>query len=233
MNAAYIETPNLFNGVLLTTELESEFVAGGVVQATPHASAVDLGRVEAFYWALVGGLLNLPHAMFTGSSLSPNQADRPFGNGGVWSGPSVAHKTGYVREVFGLTIVDLAAVLGVERKTIYSWLDEENEPRLKPRHAARLQAVYLIAAEWVKDELGVGSRLFNTEILGTSLKSLLCAEVIDRSEVYRLFDSLRSLARMPSKQPSLADQLDALGFAMPPSTSKSAADDFVRDVPIE
>ncbi|MGP6206077.1 helix-turn-helix domain-containing protein [Microbacterium sp. F2] len=57
-----------------------------------------------------------------------------------------------IRLAFGLSVTDLAAVLGVERPTIYSWLKDGSTPA--PARLARVQQVLALADTW--SELGVG-----------------------------------------------------------------------------
>jgi excisionase family DNA binding protein len=51
-----------------------------------------------------------------------------------------------VRSELGLTITELATILGVERPTIYAWLSETVVPY--PRNRRRLQELYRIALAW-------------------------------------------------------------------------------------
>ena len=51
-----------------------------------------------------------------------------------------------IRSAFGLTTKDLAAVLRVERQTIYAWIRGENDPSLD--NSRRLRAIFSYAEEW-------------------------------------------------------------------------------------
>lgn len=58
-----------------------------------------------------------------------------------------------IRKSFALTVTDLAAVLGVERPTIYSWLKDQSTP--SPARRQRMGLVLRLADGWVSATGGV------------------------------------------------------------------------------
>lgn len=58
-----------------------------------------------------------------------------------------------IRKSFALTVTDLAAVLGVERPTVYSWLKDQSTP--SPARRQRMGLVLYLADMWVSASGGV------------------------------------------------------------------------------
>lgn len=69
---------------------------------------------------------------------------------------SVTELLDNIRKAFGLSIKALAAVLGVERPTIYAWL--KGSINLRPENSNRLAAVAALADEWLMNALDSDGR---------------------------------------------------------------------------
>jgi transcriptional regulator with XRE-family HTH domain len=58
-----------------------------------------------------------------------------------------------IRKSFALTVTDLAAVLGVERPTVYSWLKDQSTP--SPARRERMGLVLRLAGTWMSTTGGM------------------------------------------------------------------------------
>jgi len=64
---------------------------------------------------------------------------------------TVEELVGSIRAAFGLTVVDTARVLGVERPTVYSWLRGESTPTSSNRK--RIERVFEMAEIWLSKDM--------------------------------------------------------------------------------
>lgn len=61
---------------------------------------------------------------------------------------STSERVNLIRETFRLSVTDLAAVLAVERPTIYSWLKDASTP--STANEKRLQSISALASVWIR-----------------------------------------------------------------------------------
>lgn len=130
-----------------------------------------------------------------------------------------------LQAAFGLSIQDLAAVLGITRPQLYKWLDAANDIKLQETSRARLATVERIASEWVarasaplsavsKEPLAVGA---------SSVFDLLSADVIDDGRVIAAFDEL--VGKLQEKPKSRSQRLREAGFTRRPSVRSLPSDE--------
>lgn len=93
----------------------------------------------------------------------------------------------------GMSVGILGEVLGVERKALYGLLDR-GEPLAETRVADRLADVYAALHEETGGPLRFLLRMWERELPGGSLKSLLMAHKIDQAAVAVAIDALRPAA---------------------------------------
>ena len=128
-----------------------------------------------------------------------------------------------IQSAFGLTITCLAAVLRVERPTIYAWLKETSMP--SPANAARLDKVAELADYWLRasegrqyvdlDRLIVQDRSLNALLRDDHLRTFVIertlAQIAKTPDAIRSPSiSLRDLARQRGIQTQAAGDLDVL-----------------------
>lgn len=88
----------------------------------------------------------------------------------------------FVQASLGLTVAQLACVLGVERQTIYNWLQIEQTAMLQTRTRTRLAQISDIARQWNQIcPMPIGKLAASLDIGGTSLIGLLSQTPIDES----------------------------------------------------
>lgn len=89
---------------------------------------------------------------------------------------------GFIRANLSLNITELAAVLKVERPTIYAWLRGDALPQQK--NIERLALIYSYAEEWAKHALmPAGDLVRSKNKNGKSIVSELSADIIDERYV--------------------------------------------------
>jgi hypothetical protein len=103
-----------------------------------------------------------------------------------------------IQSAFGLTVTGLAAVLRVERPTIYAWLKQTSAP--SPANALRARKVFGLAQLWLQASEGrQWGDLDRPIVEGKTLNSLL------RDEHLRTFvieTALSRIARAAAEEPS-------------------------------
>ena len=89
-----------------------------------------------------------------------------------------------VKNILGLTILDLAQILKVSRRTVYDWMDTE-EISLRGTNQNRLDQLYEISEQWQTEGLGpLGSYLYkSTEKGKPSLFVLLKREKLTLKKI--------------------------------------------------
>jgi transcriptional regulator with XRE-family HTH domain len=86
--------------------------------------------------------------------------------------PSLQNQVAFVRSSLSLQMKELAQAVGVERPTVYSWLNERNAPHAANRE--RLHALYRVAQHWSQlSAAPLGKALHETDADGVSVFSLL------------------------------------------------------------
>ncbi|MFT9289717.1 hypothetical protein [Gluconobacter oxydans] len=89
-----------------------------------------------------------------------------------------------------MPIAAIAEMIGVERKTIYSWLNEGVEA--DPRNFARLQSIAQLFFNERPNTLKYYSRMWKREMSdGSSLHSIICAKDLDVERAKRAIEWLR------------------------------------------
>jgi transcriptional regulator with XRE-family HTH domain len=120
-----------------------------------------------------------------------------------------------VREALGLSITDLASLLGVTRPTIYAWIQGKQEP--KPEMLARIQELYVVAQAAEALALPRMNRLVRRPLAsGPSLLVRLQRGDADAEA------ALMELAEMASREESQRQQSRA-SFAEPGSAHETAS----------
>lgn len=116
-----------------------------------------------------------------------------------------------IQAVFGLTISDLAAVLGITRQQFFRWLDDGNDVNPQEASSARFAAVERIATEW-RSRSAAPLRSMSRETLtsAATVFAMLTADAINEAEVVTAFDEL--VARLQTMPKSRSRRLSEAGF---------------------
>jgi transcriptional regulator with XRE-family HTH domain len=86
--------------------------------------------------------------------------------------PSLQDQIAAIRSSLSLQMKELAEAVGVERPTVYSWLNDRNTPHAANRD--RLQALYRIARKWNRlSPTPLAKQLHEPDTQGVSIFSLL------------------------------------------------------------
>lgn len=80
----------------------------------------------------------------------------------VEPGQTPSKLVGAIRSAFGLSVTDLASVLGVERPTIYSWLRDQSRPN--PARLERIGRVLHLADIWTTSRKDGATPLLDAKI---------------------------------------------------------------------
>jgi transcriptional regulator with XRE-family HTH domain len=97
----------------------------------------------------------------------------------------------FIQASMGLTVGQLASALGVERQTVYNWLQAERAPVLQTRTRNRLQQLADIARKWnERCSRPVGRLLTSLDVGGTTLLNLLSQTTIDDAAIVLAMDAL-------------------------------------------
>lgn len=85
-----------------------------------------------------------------------------------------------IRAHLSLTITELASSIGVERPTVYAWLEGRSKPRR--RNLDRMQKVFEIAQKWAEiSDLPVGNMVRHADESGGSVIELLRSGQMDNA----------------------------------------------------
>jgi hypothetical protein len=96
-----------------------------------------------------------------------------------------------VKAAFGLSVSQLAAVMGVKRPTIYSWFNDEGTQTLRRANRERIFELSHYASEWNERSLVSAQKYISVDLTGDgSLLELLCKPALIRNEIYRAFDAM-------------------------------------------
>jgi transcriptional regulator with XRE-family HTH domain len=105
-----------------------------------------------------------------------------------------ADKLAFIRSTLGFNISQLASAVGVERPTIYAWLDSRSEPH--PGNAARLDAICGLAAKWVRlSNMPLTSTLREKGARAEDVLILVEKSPFDESAVVAKFEELAGVPR--------------------------------------
>ena len=117
--------------------------------------------------------------------------------------PSVPEQIAFVRGALSLQMNELARAMGVERPTVYSWLNERNLPRDANRR--RLVDLYRIAWHWTRlSPLPLAEKLHEVDMRGISVLSLLAETPLPIELLQDRFDEAakRGVSKKRSSHPS-------------------------------
>lgn len=130
---------------------------------------------------------------------------------------TLADRIAVIRQYLSLSVSDFARVVGIERPTVYAWIDGESNPR--KANLERLRVLNAVAERW-KDMTGqpIG-RLLDERLPGETktLLELLAGE-IDADAVESLLERL-ALRRRERESTSVKGRLAAAGL---PDKSESS-----------
>jgi len=140
-------------------------------------------------------------------------------------GPSVSDELAFIKAAFGMSISQLAAVLRVQRPTIYSWFDDESGPgTLRAANRKRLISLHKLAEKWnAISKRPLGSYLMFKVTDKKLLFDLLAADDLNERVVEKTFDRIgqQMLQTPPSDgQASFAQRLRKKGFSNVPTTRR-------------
>lgn len=127
-----------------------------------------------------------------------------------------------VRSNFQLTAVELAAVLGVSRQTLYDWVAERTAPRTDKQR--RIRELFGLSTQWrafIGPNIATVDRKFadKPELLETLRDSSLSA-----AEKEQRLQDLANRRRGVEAPHSISDRLKALGFKRTPEAQQHALD---------
>ena len=124
----------------------------------------------------------------------------------------------------GLSMGDLARVLGITRQGLYKWCDNSKEVKVQGANQERLALVERIASQWSKRSSAPLVSVAREPLsLGGSVFDLLVADDIVEAEVVGAFDQL--VARLQAKPKSRSQKLAAAGFRRRPSAHSLPPDE--------
>ena len=131
---------------------------------------------------------------------------------------SLSQKIVAVKERLGLTIKSMATILGVQRPTIYSWL---NDGAIRASNRERVEQIYALSEAWVaRTKLPLAEMLLASEHDEKNLLGLLSDEKLDVPSIIQKFDQLipgleANEAEFAAE--SMSQRLRNRGFGPPPS----------------
>lgn len=104
---------------------------------------------------------------------------------------STSEQVRFIQASLGLTVAQMASVLGVKRQTIYNWMQAEHETVLQARTRARLEELGNIARIWNQhSSRPAGKLIASIDIGGTTLLNLLTQKHIDMASVEAVMEVL-------------------------------------------
>lgn len=102
--------------------------------------------------------------------------------------PYTVEQLGDLRSVFGLNVSELAAILRVQRPTVYQWL---KGGALRPKNAKRLGELHNLAVKYRDKGLGSVARYLHAPVNDLpSLIELLVADSLDTAAVVAVLERL-------------------------------------------
>ena len=108
--------------------------------------------------------------------------------------PAAHEQLSRIKQIMGLNILEIAAILQVSRPTVYDWL-ESKQTRIHKENQNRLNSIYAVCKTWEANDLGcLGSHLHKpagTE--NVSLFDLLKSDSLNMNEINRYLDNIAKL----------------------------------------
>lgn len=105
---------------------------------------------------------------------------------------SLKDKISNIRSVFGLSVTQMAEVMGVERVTVYDWMRKNTMDSVRGNSRERINAINDLATTWGQFPALGGKFLFETLPDGTCVMNLLSTLNLDSSAVLRAYALLAS-----------------------------------------
>ncbi|HEY3300616.1 MAG TPA: hypothetical protein VGJ90_07560 [Methylophilaceae bacterium] len=128
----------------------------------------------------------------------------------------------FIKSAFGMTMIQLAQALQVERQTIYQWLDDSQIVSMQSRNKDRLSLLFDYASQWNKlSSLPASKALDTFNFSGSTLLDLLSSEALNNRLILDCMQSLsvelnsKQLAR---RSTSISQKLKDRGFSPPPDS---------------
>jgi hypothetical protein len=183
---AEVDRGTVAAGLLATEILKGAILARPVPKSRQHGSAD-----EWVYWNLVSGLgtgssvFRVFQQSFAGTSpLIVNASSLRRVEAFVLR--DAAERISLIRSTLSLNVTELAAVLHVERPTVYAWIGGTAQPNA--RNSTRIEAVSAIAREWATfSGLPLGSLRNLPDPSGKSIVNLLKAQALERPRILAAF----------------------------------------------
>ena len=111
--------------------------------------------------------------------------------------PSFKTQIATIRSALSLQMKELAEAVGVERPTVYSWINDQNTPQ--PANRQRLHAIYRLAEQWNKlTNTPLGKALHHVDTEGRSLFDLLRDSPIPTSTIHNRLRVMAQAAKSAS-----------------------------------
>lgn len=122
-------------------------------------------------------------------------ADTPAPSTGMSVAATAGDQVSVVQSALGLSVTEVAAVVGVTRATVHAWLRGDVAVPNRPETKQRLHDLYDLARTWAGNSEGPLGALARAAIMpdGASLLSLLTAAAWDAGSVRAAFGLLRSV----------------------------------------
>ena len=159
-------------------------------------------------------LLALPeHALATGSQ-RPTPAFGELSDKECEPSPSLTERLTMIRAAFGLNHSQMSDLLGVQRKTLYAWMDEESGQKPQAANLQQLDRLEHLARYWRQFLSPDATGALYTPIDGVSVWQHLIADSTAIAPACQAMRSLAKLLRSNRKQgvSSLAQRLRAKGY---------------------
>jgi hypothetical protein len=176
-----------------------------------------------------GGVSDARTVVMPGTNFEPWNNGTDATDGGILAERSatIVDALVAIRSNFGLSVVDLARVLGVSRQTLYDWSSERQAAH--PYNARRIVALQALSNVWRSELTGTGNAVHRKFVDKERLLRALSSEDLMSAAVV---SDIRSIARIRASEasaPSISDLMKAHGFEAPsPLRQAQAIDDAIR-----
>lgn len=159
---------------------------------------------------LVNTLMHLSVLRPTGSRTSSARAEhREY----IEPGKPISEIVNAIRKSFALSVTDLAAVLGVERPTIYSWLKDQSSP--SPARLQRMGLVLRLADTWTAATNGAATPVLSARTeSGMELLRALKEPKLWETEILDALSSQAAAAASRSRRSRLSTLARERGLEM-------------------
>ena len=129
-----------------------------------------------------------------------------------------------VKAAFGLSVSQFARIMGVQRPTVYAWLDEEGGPEaLRAANRDRLLQLTALAEEWNRRSSASARGVLERHVIdGKTLLEWLAQEPVNIDAARRAIASAAQALKREreGRKPSLAERLKAKRFPEVPSSRR-------------